>query len=104
MSASVLRLPGDAGIAHVKFTLIEMRIVEFIKEGKTTKEFGQLLTFCLVPSSTYREKIGKSSASRAKMSTCDPTFILFPEVPLRDFSCRNCVFCLYCSCCPRVVG
>lgn len=58
--------PGGAGLAHVNLTPIEMRIVEFIKEEKTTKEIGQLLNLSPRTVEYYRDKIRKKLGLKSK--------------------------------------
>ena len=57
---------GAAGLPHVNFTPIEMRIVEFIKEDKTTKEIGQLLNLSPRTVEYYRDKIRKKLGLKSK--------------------------------------
>jgi PAS domain S-box-containing protein len=57
---------GDAGLSHVNFTPIEMRIVEFIKHDKTTKEIGQLLNLSPRTVEYYRDKIRKKLGLKSK--------------------------------------
>jgi PAS domain S-box-containing protein len=57
---------GDAGLAHVNLTPIEMRIVEFIKKEKTTKEIGQLLNLSPRTVEYYRDKIRKKLGLKSK--------------------------------------
>jgi PAS domain S-box-containing protein len=57
---------GDASLAHVNLTPIEMRIVEYIKEEKTTKEIGQLLNLSPRTVEYYRDKIRKKLGLKSK--------------------------------------
>ncbi len=57
---------GNAGLALVNFTPIEMRIVEFIKEEKTTKGNRQLLNLSPRTVEYYRDKIRKKLGLKSK--------------------------------------
>ena len=53
-------------MSHVNFTPIEMRIVGYIKEDKTTKEIGQLLNLSPRTVEYYRDKIRKKLGLKSK--------------------------------------
>lgn len=55
-----------AGLAHAPFTPIETRIVEFIKEDKTTKEIGSLLNLSPRTVEYYRDRIRKKLGLKSK--------------------------------------
>ena len=55
-----------AGLAQASFTPIEMRIVEFIKEDKTTKEIGSLLNLSPRTVEYYRDRIRKKLGLKSK--------------------------------------
>ena len=57
---------GSAGLANVNVTPIEMRIINFIKEEKTTKEIGQLLNLSPRTVEYYRDKIRKKLGLKNK--------------------------------------
>jgi PAS domain S-box-containing protein len=57
---------AEAGLAHVNFTPIEMRIVEFIKEEKTTKEIAALLNLSPRTVEYYRDRIRKKLGLTSK--------------------------------------
>jgi len=55
-----------AGLAQASLTPIEMRIVEFIKEDKTTKEIGSLLNLSPRTVEYYRDRIRKKLGLKSK--------------------------------------
>jgi len=55
-----------AGLAQASFTPIEMRIVEYIKEDKTTKEIGSLLNLSPRTVEYYRDRIRKKLGLKSK--------------------------------------
>ena len=55
-----------AGLAKASFTPIEMRIVEFIKDDKTTKEIGSLLNLSPRTVEYYRDRIRKKLGLKSK--------------------------------------
>lgn len=55
-----------AGLAQASFTPIEMRIVEFIKEDKTTKEIGSMLNLSPRTVEYYRDRIRKKLGLKSK--------------------------------------
>jgi PAS domain S-box-containing protein len=57
---------AESGLAHMNFTPIEMRIVGYIKEDKTTKEIGQLLNLSPRTVEYYRDKIRKKLGLKSK--------------------------------------
>ncbi len=57
---------AGAGLAQVSFTPIEMRIVEFIKEDKTTKQIGSLLNLSPRTVEYYRDRIRKKLGLKSK--------------------------------------
>ena len=57
---------ADAGLSYANFTPVEMRIVEFIKEEKTTKEIGELLNLSPRTVEYYRDKIRKKLGLKSK--------------------------------------
>ncbi len=57
---------GAAGLAQASFTPIEMRIVEYIKEEKTTKEIGSLLNLSPRTVEYYRDRIRKKLGLTSK--------------------------------------
>ena len=63
---NILRIPGGVGLSYVNFTPVEMRIVEFIKEDKTTKEIGELLNLSPRTVEYYRDKIRKKLGLKSK--------------------------------------
>jgi len=65
--AKVFSASGAAtGLSHLNFTPIEMRIVEFIKEDKTTKEIGSLLNLSPRTVEYYRDRIRKKLGLKNK--------------------------------------
>ena len=57
---------AEAGLSYANFTPVEMRIVEFIKEEKTTKEIGELLNLSPRTVEYYRDKIRKKLGLKSK--------------------------------------
>jgi DNA-binding CsgD family transcriptional regulator len=65
--AKVFSASGAAtGLSHLNFTPIEMRIVEFIKDDKTTKEIGSLLNLSPRTVEYYRDRIRKKLGLKSK--------------------------------------
>ena len=65
--AKVFSASGAAtGLSHLNFTPIEMRIVEFIKDDKTTKEIGGLLNLSPRTVEYYRDRIRKKLGLKSK--------------------------------------
>ena len=57
---------ADTGLSYVNFTPVEMRIVGYIKEDKTTKEIGQLLNLSPRTVEYYRDKVRKKLGLKSK--------------------------------------
>jgi DNA-binding CsgD family transcriptional regulator len=57
---------ADTGLSYVNFTPVEMRIVGYIKEDKTTKEIGGLLNLSPRTVEYYRDKIRKKLSLKSK--------------------------------------
>jgi len=71
--AKVFSASGAAtGLSHLNFTPIEMRIVEFIKDDKTTKEIGSLLN--LSPRTVEYYATG-SARSSFEEQECQPSIL-----------------------------
>jgi PAS domain S-box-containing protein len=64
--SKVFSASGAAGLVKASFTPIEMRIVEFIKDDKTTKEIGTLLNLSPRTVEYYRDRIRKKLGLKSK--------------------------------------
>lgn len=64
--SKVFSASGAADLAQVSLTPIEARIVEFIKEDKTTKEIGSLLNLSPRTVEYYRDRIRKKLGLKSR--------------------------------------
>lgn len=64
--SKVFSASGEAGLAQAALTPIEMRIVGFIKEDRTTKEIGSLLNLSPRTVEYYRDRIRKKLGLKSK--------------------------------------
>jgi PAS domain S-box-containing protein len=69
---------AEAGHAHVNFTPMEMRIIEFIKEEKKSKEIADLLNLSPRTVEYYRDRIRKKLGLKSKNINLRSYLYTFP--------------------------